>query len=165
MTTHLILKPAQFLRPSLLIVLALFSMPTKAQITGNVDNNGILPAPSSPAPSQPAPSSPPSSSSHPPPIYQLTVEKVGMGTIQAEGIHCGSDCLQYYIIDTPVTLTAIPADAFRFTGWQGDCDTSGQVQMTADKFCTAIFTPYSAGYASTPTVETGLDFGQTKRLI
>ncbi len=161
MTTHLILKPAQFLRPSLLIVLALFSMPTKAQITGNVDNNGILPAPSSPAPSQPAPSSPPSSSSHPPPIYQLTVEKVGMGTIQAEGIHCGSDCLQYYIIDTPVTLTAIPADAFRFTGWQGDCDTSGQVQMTADKFCTAIFTPYSAGYASTPTVETGLDFGQT----
>jgi len=159
MTTHLIFKPARFLMLSLLVVLALFSMPTKAQSTGTVDDpdNGILPAPSSPAPSPPAPSS----SSHPPPIYQLTVEKVGMGTIQAEGIHCGSDCLQYYIIDTPVTLTAIAADGFRFTGWKGDCDTSGQVQMTADKSCTAIFTPFSAGYASTPTVETGLDFGQT----
>jgi hypothetical protein len=96
----------------------------------------------------------------PPPSYRLTVKKVGDGTVKGNRIDCGSDCREYYVSGTNVTLTAISADDFRFGGWSGDCDVSGKVQITSKKSCTATFDKLLAGYASTPEPKTRLDFGR-----
>ncbi|RKZ62523.1 MAG: hypothetical protein DRR08_05965 [Candidatus Parabeggiatoa sp. nov. 2] len=53
----------------------------------------------------------------------LTVDKTGEGTItsEAEGINCGTDCTAELAENTEITLTATPADGYRFRGWTGDC--------------------------------------------
>ncbi|MDM8562643.1 cohesin domain-containing protein, partial [Candidatus Marithioploca araucensis] len=78
-------------------------------------------------------------------ITGLTVNKIGDGTISANGINCGTDCDEDYVIDTQVALTASPANDFNFANWTGDCTgTNPNVTVTMDAFfktCTANFVP------------------------
>ncbi len=81
--------------------------------------------------------------SDPKAILALTLAGDGSGTVTSNptGINCGSDCFQPYDLDTPVTLTATPADVHStFDGWSGDADCAdGQVTMTTHLSCTATF--------------------------
>ncbi|MDM8559354.1 choice-of-anchor Q domain-containing protein [Candidatus Parabeggiatoa sp. HSG14] len=77
----------------------------------------------------------------PPPSYELIVEKNGGGTVSAEGIDCGSNCLQSFFEGTEITLIATPytSNSYVFDSWSGDCDETGTVLMSSDKTCTANF--------------------------
>jgi uncharacterized repeat protein (TIGR02543 family) len=57
----------------------------------------------------------------PPNQYALIVNKIGQGTITAEGIDCGSDCTEQYLENTEITLTATPEPNGSFIGWSGAC--------------------------------------------
>jgi hypothetical protein len=75
--------------------------------------------------------------------YTLTVTKSGSGTVTADspGIDCGLDCQERYASGTVVTLAAVSDAGWIFSRWSGDADcTDGQVAMTRDLTCTAIFT-------------------------
>ncbi|MCK5524030.1 MAG: choice-of-anchor D domain-containing protein, partial [Thiomargarita sp.] len=78
-------------------------------------------------------------------ITGLTVNKIGDGTISGNGINCGTDCDEDYVIDTPVALIAFPENGFNFANWTGDCTgTNPNVTVTMDAFfktCTANFVP------------------------
>ena len=77
--------------------------------------------------------------------WPLTVSKAGTGSgtviSNPVGINCGADCSETYNNNTLVDLTANPSTGSNFAGWSGDCSTSGQVTMTANKNCTATFNP------------------------
>jgi len=76
--------------------------------------------------------------------FTLTVTKAGTGngtvTSSPAGINCGPDCSETYDESTVVTLTPTSDQNSLFAGWSGDPDCSdGQVIMSADKTCIAIF--------------------------
>ncbi|MDM8566311.1 choice-of-anchor Q domain-containing protein [Candidatus Halobeggiatoa sp. HSG11] len=71
--------------------------------------------------------------------YQLTVSKIGNGTITGDEIDCGTDCDNEFDDQTIVSLTATPDDGWVFEGWSDDCDSNGEVQIDSDKSCTATF--------------------------
>ena len=82
--------------------------------------------------------------------FTLTVNKAGSGTgtvtSDPAGIFCGADCIENYVVNTVVTLTATPDANSAFTGWSGDCSGTGlttTVTMDADKTCTATFTSHT----------------------
>ncbi|MDE2180437.1 MAG: hypothetical protein KGJ40_06280 [candidate division NC10 bacterium] len=79
-----------------------------------------------------------------PATFTLTVTKAGTGsgtvTSSPAGISCGATCSGSFASGTAVTLTATPAADSTFAGWSGDCNSSGQVTMNANKSCTATFT-------------------------
>ncbi|MDD5559066.1 choice-of-anchor tandem repeat GloVer-containing protein [Candidatus Methylomirabilis sp.] len=87
--------------------------------------------------------------------FTLTVTKTGTGsgtvTSSPAGISCGTDCSEAYTSGTLVTLTATPATGSTFTGWSGDCPSSGQVTMDANEVCTATFTLTPIAYTLTVT--------------
>jgi uncharacterized repeat protein (TIGR02543 family) len=71
------------------------------------------------------------------PVYTLTVDVSGNGTTEpAPGVH-------EYPEGTEVSLTAIPADGHRFTGWTGDVaepdSETTTITITANKTVTATF--------------------------
>lgn len=57
------------------------------------------------------------------PDLHLDVSMVGQGTITSSDgtINCGADCSETYATATTLTLTAMPASGYAFTGWSGDC--------------------------------------------
>ncbi len=65
--------------------------------------------------------------------YTLTINKAGVGS----GTVTGAGTYNY---NTAVTATASASTGSTFTGWSGDCNSSGQVTMTSNKTCTATFT-------------------------
>jgi hypothetical protein len=103
----------------------------------------------------------------------LAINRAGNGsgivTSAPAGINCGNDCFQAYPIDTPVTLTATPADAnSAFDGWSGDADCAdGQVTMATGLSCTATFsavrqltiTRAGDGSGRVTSTPTGIDCG------
>ena len=79
------------------------------------------------------------------PRQTLTVTKAGTGTGTVTsapiGINCGADCMEAYLYNTVVVLTATPTMGSAFDGWSGHPDCSdGAVRMNAAKTCTATFT-------------------------
>jgi hypothetical protein len=104
--------------------------------------------------------------------HTLTVEVVGGGAVvrsqaegwsgwvisEPEGISCGADCIENYVEDTEVTLTAHPGVKTYFVGWSGDCEgteRTDQVIMDTDRHCIATF-GYPVGGAVVPLDRLGL---------
>jgi len=78
----------------------------------------------------------------PPPNYKLTVSKTGNGTINGTGISCGSDCEEYFVVNTNITLTATPDEGWLFNSWGGDCvgtEPIITITLDTDKTCSPIF--------------------------
>ncbi|WP_353572336.1 choice-of-anchor D domain-containing protein [Candidatus Albibeggiatoa sp. nov. BB20] len=83
------------------------------------------------------------------PKYTLNVLVIGKGEVnsnQYPSFNCHSakteKCfLTDLIQDTTVNLQPTPAEGWSFAAWEADCDTNGQVLMTSNKACHAIFTP------------------------
>jgi hypothetical protein len=76
--------------------------------------------------------------------YTLTVSKVGEGTVTSSpaGIACGSTCSALFDFGTTVTLTAVEANGYSFTGWSGDDGAeviNNQILINEDKSVTANF--------------------------
>ncbi|MDM8558970.1 hypothetical protein [Candidatus Parabeggiatoa sp. HSG14] len=76
----------------------------------------------------------------------ITLEGNGKVTSTPDGIDCGTDCSKDYSNGTAVTVTAIPEEDSRFTGWGGQCSGIGStdsftVTMNTKMNCSAIFTP------------------------
>lgn len=81
--------------------------------------------------------------------YILTVSVSGQGTVTSNpsGINCsdtGGSCEAQYSNGTTVTLTATPAQGYKFSSWGGYCSgssTTCQLVMNANKIVTATFSP------------------------
>jgi subtilisin-like proprotein convertase family protein len=75
--------------------------------------------------------------------YTLTVMNMGNGTVASlpAGINCGTNCSANYEKDTSLKLMPTPKTGFRFAGFSGDCDASGNVVLDADKSCIVRFNP------------------------
>ncbi|MDM8560654.1 hypothetical protein [Candidatus Parabeggiatoa sp. HSG14] len=82
---------------------------------------------------------PPPASDTPIPFFQLKIDKIGDGTVIADGINCGSDCSQGYQSGTEVMLTTTVDKGWLFKEWAGDCDSNGNVFLYGDKSCTVTF--------------------------
>lgn len=82
-----------------------------------------------------------SSNTTPTPTYTLSVTTPNNGTVTSNppGINCGADCSEPYAQDTAVTLSAIPANGYQFTGWSGACSGTCSVTMNADATVSATF--------------------------
>jgi len=76
--------------------------------------------------------------------FGLTVNKAGTGS----GTVTGAGTYNY---GTTVTATATPSTGSTFSGWSGDCNTSGQVTMTTAKSCTATFTAVTISATASST--------------
>jgi uncharacterized repeat protein (TIGR02543 family) len=73
----------------------------------------------------------------------LSVSVGGGGTVTSNplGIGCPADCAMAYVSGTSVTLSAVPANGWRFDSWGGDCTGTDVcvVSMTTDRSVTATF--------------------------
>jgi len=73
----------------------------------------------------------------------VSVAGTGEGMISAVGLSCGvrgDDCEEDYTIDSSLIITPTPPiEGSTFVEWLGDCDAFGRVDMTGNKFCTAVF--------------------------
>ena len=76
--------------------------------------------------------------------HYLTVNKAGTGS----GTVTGAGTYNY---GTAVTATATPSTGSTFSGWSGDCNSSGQVTMTSAKSCTATFTAVTVSATASST--------------
>jgi len=82
----------------------------------------------------------------PPPIYTLSVYKIGNGTVTGSDsyINCGNVCSYNYVSGAQVTLTATPSSGWVFGNWSG-CDQVNNnvctVTMNNNRTVTPTFTP------------------------
>ncbi len=94
--------------------------------------------------------------------FTLDVSKTGAGTVNGEGINCGTDCSETLNTGSSITLTATPAVGNTFTGWSGACTGTGTctVTLSAAKSVTATFTAVVQTHTLTVTkVGTGTVVG------
>jgi len=92
--------------------------------------------------------------------YILNVTLAGSGTVTSApaGISCGGDCSQTYATGTQVTLSAVAANGYTFTGWSGSgiaCPGTGTCAMTMDATRTVTAT-FSQNQASNYTLNVTL---------
>jgi hypothetical protein len=84
----------------------------------------------------------------PPQRYSLTVHDYGKGTVTSSpsGINCGSVCSAIFLQGVDVTLTAVAAPGYDFSGWGGACSGSGAcvVKMNDTQSVKVTFTPAAA---------------------
>ena len=77
-------------------------------------------------------------------LVDLTVSTLGHGTVASNpaGIRCGASCSKTFVSGSRITLTATPANGFRFAGWSGACAGTGAtctVQLSNGTAVSAIF--------------------------
>lgn len=87
------------------------------------------------------------------PQYSLNVEIVGAGIVNAAQYPDFNCQLEQCVIndllqDSTVNLQPTASEGWLFTGWEGDCTSDGQVTITANKTCRAIFITQSAAQAN-----------------
>jgi Tol biopolymer transport system component len=76
------------------------------------------------------------------PTLTVTLDGSGSVTSAPQGIDCGLDCTETYLVVTTVSLTPTPAAGSVFAGFAGDPDCAdGLVAMSSSKTCTAVFVP------------------------
>lgn len=69
-------------------------------------------------------------------------------------LHCNKDCTSDWPRGTSITLTADPANGYRFKGWEGACKgTTCGVIMDDDRQVTAVFTAKAQEYQLTVSKE------------
>lgn len=77
--------------------------------------------------------------------YPLAVGRNGEGTVTSApaGIDCGSSCSASFDTGSTVSLTAMPAAGWSFSGWSGACSGTGgcSVGINGPKSVTATFSP------------------------
>jgi uncharacterized repeat protein (TIGR02543 family) len=108
--------------------------------------------------------------------YLLTVTPSANGTVAGMGITCGNDCAELISHGTDVTLTAMPATGYTFTGWSSttgvSCPGTGTctVSMIQAQTVTANYslksyaltvTPPSNGAVTGPNITCGTDCTET----
>ena len=74
----------------------------------------------------------------------LTITKPTGGTITSRGINCGttgSDCSTTLPSGEPVELQTHADTGFMFTGYTGDCLSTGRTLMTSPRTCGGTFAP------------------------
>jgi uncharacterized repeat protein (TIGR02543 family) len=84
--------------------------------------------------------------------FTLNVTLAGSGTVTSSpaGINCGVDCSESYVAGTQVTLSAVAANGYNFSGWSGSgiaCPGANPCAVTMSAARTVIATFAS----STPT--------------
>ncbi|HOW63966.1 MAG TPA: hypothetical protein P5186_16895 [Candidatus Paceibacterota bacterium] len=87
----------------------------------------------------------------------------GTGSVVSEpaGILCGTDCSEYFPINTRVVLTAHPDPGSVFAGWSGACSGTGlgEILMDASKSASATFNLASASGLLNGDFEQGPSIG------
>ena len=86
--------------------------------------------------------------------HTLTVEKPTGGTLTGNGIECGTggtSCSTSVRDGQDVQLHAEADDGYMFTGFTGDCRSTGRLLMKKDATCGARFDRTSATAATTPS--------------
>ena len=73
----------------------------------------------------------------------LTVTRAGSGTVTStpSGIACGATCAASFTKNTAISLAAVPASGYTFTGWSGACSGTAacKVSLTAASSAVANF--------------------------
>lgn len=88
--------------------------------------------------------------------HTVTVTRTGSGTITGTGISCGTDCSETLANNTQVTLIAVAATGYSFSGWGGAC-VGGAASCTftisgANVNVSATFTQIQVTDSTPPTV-------------
>ena len=86
--------------------------------------------------------------------YSLNIEKSGAGSITSipAGIDCGIVCSASFAAGTSVTLSATPAEGYRFSGWSGACSGMGPCVVAMDSARSASATFVNSQMPSTFTL-------------
>jgi Calx-beta domain-containing protein/List-Bact-rpt repeat protein len=85
----------------------------------------------------------------------LTISKTGSGTVTSDpaGISCGADCTENYLTGSSITLTAVAATGFTFTGWSGGgCSGTSTCVVTLNSSTTVTATFTINSYVLTVTL-------------
>ena len=95
----------------------------------------------------------------------LTVAKSGMGTVTSldRHIYCGDACSYWYFDGEQITLSAVPAPGYTFSGWTGCDNMNGSycyVTMTGARNVTATFAPADVTLTSLTVKPTYVRGGQ-----
>ncbi len=82
----------------------------------------------------------------------LTLNLIGKGTVNAPNGNCPStgasaSCTQQYTLGQSITLTAVPASGWTFSGWSGDCSGTGACSLTMSSARTATATFSNGGFS------------------
>jgi len=72
----------------------------------------------------------------PPPSFELKVQSMGSGSVISNptGINCNPDCVENYIQNTTITLTAKPVQGFTIDKWEGCNVDKLSCQISADSW-------------------------------
>ena len=84
--------------------------------------------------------------------YSVTLAAPLGGTVTSSpaGINCGSACVTNFTSGVTVTLQAVAASGYSFSGWSGNSDcVDGSLTINANKSCAASFTANPTNYLLT----------------
>jgi uncharacterized repeat protein (TIGR02543 family) len=94
--------------------------------------------------------------------FLLTTTTTGSGTvISTDGdINCGSVCTYNYLGGTLVTLAAMPAQGWDFSGWNGACSGTGSCKVTMTQ-AESVYATFSPNCPTEPAQNVPIASGET----